>query len=34
MEIGFLQSFLVLVGVGAGLSLIFFVFGLMLAKRG
>ena len=33
-SVSFLSSFFVLVGVGAGLSLIFFVFGLMLAKRG
>ena len=32
-DVGFLQSFIVLVGIGAGLSLIFFVFGLLLAKR-
>lgn len=32
-NISFLQSFFVLVGIGAGLSLVFFVFGLLLAKR-
>ena len=33
-NVTFLQSFFVLVGIGAGLSLVFFVFGLLLAKRG
>jgi len=33
LEANFLQSFFVLVGIGAGLSLVFFVFGLLLAKR-